>query len=89
MIQLSAYARMHRLDADDPEAVEQLARFLHEQYEDAAQVTGWDTQEGTSVPFEALPEANRETMLRTAEAVLRRYMLVRTEVTFQGPTDGE
>lgn len=49
------------------------AEWLHREYENAAQEEGWDTQEGTSVPFDELPEENRETMLRVGEELDKRF----------------
>ena len=67
--------RNHReeLDADDPADVREFAEFLHDEYERAAKQAGWDTQDGTTVPFDDLPRENQETMLRLTLAVLQWY----------------
>lgn len=49
-----------------------LAKMMHETYEEAAVKTGWETQEVCQVKFNDLPEANREIMYILAEAVLIR-----------------
>lgn len=52
------------------EIVGRLAPLMHEQYETAAERYGWETQVKTRVSFDELPEANKQTMLATAEAVV-------------------
>lgn len=47
-----------------------LAAQLHEWYEEFADEEGWDTQDGTTVPFDELPEENQQTMLRLADQVI-------------------
>jgi hypothetical protein len=47
-----------------------LAPLMHERYEAAAEHYGWETQATTKVSFDALPEANKQTMLATAGAVV-------------------
>ncbi len=44
----------------------EIAKFLHENYEECAKITGWETQQNTRVPFEELPEKNKRTMLMVA-----------------------
>ena len=53
--------------------VHDLARMMHEVYEDAAIKTGWQTQENCRVDFDKLPEANKQTMYILASAVLLRF----------------
>jgi hypothetical protein len=62
------------MNATSPSPFE-LARFLHENYEEIAIDAGWKTQKGTSVPFRQLPEENREVMLRLARRVKGEYDL--------------
>lgn len=64
------------VDPTDPEDIRRLARFLHEEYEKAAADAGWETQEGTTVPFDELPEENRETMEALARRTARRFLVV-------------
>jgi hypothetical protein len=52
------------------EIAERLASLMHERYETAAKHYGWETQVRTKVSFDALPEANKQTMLATAGAVV-------------------
>ncbi|QIB75356.1 hypothetical protein G3I44_14295 [Halogeometricum borinquense] len=47
-----------------------LAEWLHDQYEEIAVEVGWETQDGTSVPFDELPEDNRAVMLQLAERLI-------------------
>ena len=48
----------------------ELAKFMHEIYEDKARLYGWETQEKSRVPFEKLPPENAKTMLAVAKEVL-------------------
>ena len=48
----------------------ELAKFMHDTYEGVAKQEGWETQEKCRVDFNDLPDRNRLTMLRVAEAVL-------------------
>lgn len=48
----------------------ELAEFMHEAYEWAAQETGWKTQDSCRVPFKDLPFENKQTMLKVAVKVL-------------------
>lgn len=57
------------MDKDREKAVGELARGLHETYEDKAKQYGWATQEQCRVPFDQLPEANVKTMLGVAHAI--------------------
>jgi hypothetical protein len=43
----------------NPELVEQLAKRLHEIYEMAAGLHGWETNPRSRVPWEEVPEANK------------------------------
>ncbi len=60
----------HELNGKMPDHVE-LAKFMHDTYEEAAKKEGWETQERTRVEFDALPEENKMTMIRTAAFVLK------------------
>lgn len=50
-----------------------LAKFMHEEYEIVAREEGWRTQEPCKVKWAKLPEANKATMLRVAEAVYSSF----------------
>lgn len=65
------------LTPSDPDDVERVARYLHNEYEDIARKVGWETQEGTSVRFHELPPENREVMVGLAAALLRDYDILR------------
>jgi hypothetical protein len=43
---------------------------MHDAYEEAAQVTGWETQERSRVPWSDVPEANKATMREAVRALL-------------------
>lgn len=57
------------------EGVEAVAREFHESYEDFAVGAGWKTQDASSVPWEQIPEANRQTMLATVGDLLARNVI--------------
>lgn len=46
---------------DDAE-VERLCEVMHDAYESAAQVVGWETQTRSRKPWDMVPEANKRTM---------------------------
>jgi len=50
----------------------ELARFMHETYEDKARLYGWETQEKSRVAFEELPPENAKTMLAVAKEIIKR-----------------
>jgi len=52
----------------------ELARFIHDIYEEEASKNGWETQKTTRVAFENLPKENRATMLNVAAAVLNVWV---------------
>ena len=52
---------------------QELAAWLHDEYEEIAVDVGWETQDGTSVPFDELPDENQEVMLRLADRILDRF----------------
>lgn len=49
--------------------VTKIARLLHDEYEAYSVKAGWKTQDATRVPFEKLPEANKEVMIYIAGLV--------------------
>ena len=49
---------------------EELAKIMHNEYESEAIKNNWKTQENCRVPFEDLPEENKQTMLAVAKKVL-------------------
>lgn len=50
----------------------ELAKFMHEEYENSARLFGWESQEKCRVPFNELPEANMKTMLSVATVIKQR-----------------
>ena len=51
--------------------IEGLAEWMHNEYEKASKVVGWDTQKSCKVKFKDLPEENRKVMLIVAEKVAK------------------
>lgn len=49
---------------------ETLAEWLHNNYEDIASKTGWNTQENCKTSFKDLPQKNKKTMLLLAERII-------------------
>ncbi len=47
-----------------------LAKWLHDQYEDIAKEKKWETQKSCKVEFENLPENNKQTMIELAKRIL-------------------
>lgn len=70
-----------------PNDTEELAVWLHEQYEDIAASVGWETQDGTSVDFSELPEDNREVMLELASRICEAQQERRPNATIVEPRD--
>ncbi len=54
---------------------EQLAQMFHETYERMAPEFGYNTQEASAVPWEAVPEPNKSLMVAVAGHVLRELRL--------------
>ena len=52
--------------------VVELARMFHDEYEKAARVHNWSSQQSCRVEFDDLPDENKRTMLATCRAVLKR-----------------
>ena len=50
-----------------------LAKFMHEMYEDKARLYGWETQEKSRVAFRDLPPENAKTMLAVAKEVIEWF----------------
>ena len=47
----------------------ELAKWLHDNYEEIAKKHKWNTQEGCKVEFEDLPEKNKKTMMSMARKI--------------------
>lgn len=52
---------------------EELAKYMHEEYERIAKKKGWHTQDKCKVPFSKLPKKNREVMIELAEILLDSF----------------
>jgi hypothetical protein len=50
-----------------------LAAWLHKEYEEIAVEVGWETQDGTSVLFDELPQDNQDVMLQLADRLLSNF----------------
>lgn len=53
----------------------ELAEWLHENYEEIAVEVGWETQDGTSIPFDELPQDNQDVMLQLADRLLSTFII--------------
>ena len=47
-----------------------IARKLHDIYEEESKIVGWKTQEVCQVKFDDLPEKNKKVMLRTCARMI-------------------
>ena len=50
-----------------------LAKFIHETYENKARLYKWETQEKSRVDFDKLPPENAKTMLAVSKDILEVY----------------
>jgi hypothetical protein len=48
----------------------ELAKWLHDNYEAVAKDQNWNTQEKCKVEFDTLPDANKRTMIEIADRLL-------------------
>ena len=53
----------------------ELAKWLHDNYEEIAKKENWNTQEDCKVEFNTLPDANKRTMIEMAEKLLNFDLL--------------
>ena len=53
----------------------ELAKWLHDNYEEVAKEQNWNTQENCKVEFDTLPDANKQTMIKVAERLLNFDLL--------------
>ena len=63
---------MSKITLEIKDNMEDLAIFMHEEYEIASRDEGWDTQKKCRVPFHELPKENQTVMLKVADAVIKR-----------------
>ena len=54
---------------------EELAKWLHDNYEAVAKEKDWNTQQSCKVEFDALPDANKRTMIEIADRLLNFNLL--------------
>jgi hypothetical protein len=55
---------------------EQVARAFHEAYERLAPQYGYETREASAVPWDEVPEQNRELMVATVTDLLERAVVL-------------
>jgi len=48
----------------------EMARKMHDIYEEESKIVGWKTQESCKVEFDKLPEKNKKVMLRTCARII-------------------
>ena len=61
----------------------ELAKWLHDNYEEVAQSKGWDTQKNCKVEFDNLPDTNKRTMIEIADRILNFNLLSKHFVSKQ------
>lgn len=54
---------------------EELAKWLHDNYEAVAKEKEWNTQQSCKVEFDTLPDANKRTMIEIADRLLNFNLL--------------
>jgi len=54
---------------------EELAKWLHDNYEAIAKEQNWNTQQICKVEFDTLPDANKRTMIEMADRILNFNLL--------------
>jgi hypothetical protein len=54
---------------------EELAKWLHDNYEAVAKEQDWNTQQSCKVEFDTLPDANKRTMIDIANRLLNFNLL--------------
>jgi len=63
---------------------EELAKWLHDNYEAVAKEQDWNTQQSCKVAFDTLPDANKRTMIEIADRLLNFNLLRLHFVVGQG-----
>lgn len=58
-----------------------LAEFIHDEYKQAAVITGWTTPQNCQVPFNNLPKKKKQVMLTVAGAIITRLKEIQVEKT--------
>ena len=53
----------------------ELAKWLHDNYEEVAKQKEWNTQDNCKVEFDTLPDANKQTMIEIAQRLLNFNLL--------------
>jgi hypothetical protein len=51
---------------------EELAKWLHDNYEEIAKRENWETQKSCKVEFEDLPQKNKNVMIKLARRIHKR-----------------
>lgn len=74
---------------------EDLAKWLHNNYEAVAKEQDWNTQQSCKVEFDTLPDANKRTMIEIADRLLNfdllrlHFVVGRSEQLLFSPDDIE
>ena len=50
----------------------ELAKFMHDRYEEHSKDVGWETQENCRVEFDELPQENQNVMILVAQDIYER-----------------
>lgn len=61
------------------DVIERLCEAMHDAYEAAAVVAGWETQERSRKPWSGVPEANKVTMRAAVRLGLVAHLLAHSE----------
>jgi len=54
----------------DKDLIEACCIIMHDSYEEAAVIQGWETNPRSAKPWDEVPEANKETMRASVDALL-------------------
>jgi len=54
---------------------EEMAKWLHDNYEAVAKEQNWNTQQNCKVEFDTLPDANKRTIIEIADRILNFNLL--------------
>jgi len=60
----------------EPTDAERVAKAFHESYERQAPSVGYETRKDSAVPWENVPENNRQLMIRVASDLLVRGVIL-------------
>lgn len=52
-----------------------MAKWMHEQYEEIAKKKSWETQKNCRVEFRDLPKENKAVMIELANRIIKHYRI--------------